>query len=216
MPYAKMLAANGFVTLEPRLYARPGQWNGYNDLSKVFASLKLLAKRADVDPTNIYIMGQSAGAMLSIVAATAWANKTMNDSGAKFKAHASLYPMCWPYYASAMNNPSRRVFKDYPQDIFQAWNTVPIRIFVGTRDGFDNNDSNTCAGFVSELSDGKQKNLISIVKYENATHGWDHGETYSFYSAVACKGRGCEITNEANPEITKKGYQDVLDFMKAN
>ena len=213
--YADLFTANGYVTLEPRIYRSAGGWDGYNDLSKVFASLKMLAKRADVDPASIYIMGQSAGAMLTILAGTDWANKKMNDSGTKFKAHASLYPVCWIFEESAKGNPPK-TFREFPKESFQTWSGAPIKVFIGTRDDYDDKDSNTCANFVAQISNEAQRNVFSIVKYANATHGWDHGNTYSFHTPSACKGRGCTNTNESNPEITKKGYQDVLDFIKAN
>ena len=213
--YADMFTANGYVTLEPRVYRSAGGWDGYNDLSKVFASLKMLAKRADVDPANIYVMGQSAGAMLSILAATDWANRNMNDSGTKFKAHASLYPVCWMFEESAKGNPSG-TYKEFPKESFQAWSGAPIKLFIGTRDDYEDRESNTCASFVAQITNETHRKVFSILKYENATHGWDHGKTYSFHARSACKGRGCTNTNESNPEITKKAYQDVLDFLKAN
>lgn len=213
--YADLFTTHGYVTLEPRIYRTAGGWDGYNDLSKVFASLKLLAKRADVDPAKIYVMGQSAGAMLTILAGTNWANKTMNDSGTKFKAHASLYPVCWIFEESAKGNPTK-TFREFPKESFQNWSGAPIKLFIGTRDDYDDRDSNTCASFVSQISSEAQRKVFSIVKYANATHGWDHGNTYSFHTSSGCKGRGCTNTNESNPEITQKGYQDVLEFMKEN
>ena len=213
--YADVFTANGYVTLEPRIYRSVGGGDGYNDLSKVFASLKFLAKRADIYPASIYVMGQSAGAQLTILAGTEWANKTMNDSGTTFKAHASLYPVCWIFEVSAKGNPTK-TFREFPKESFQAWSGAPIKLFIGTRDDYDDKDSNTCASFVNQITNEAQRKVFSIVKYENATHGWDHGNTYSFHSPPACKGRGCTNTNESNPEITKRGYQDVLDFLKAN
>lgn len=213
--YADLLTQHGFVTLEPRIYRSPGGWDGYNDLSKVFGALRELAKRTDVNPSSIYVMGQSAGAMLSILAATDWANRELNDSGTKFKAHASFYPVCWIFADSAKGNPTR-TFREFPKDSFQTWSGAPIRIFIGTRDDYDDRDSNTCASFVSLVTNETQRKVFSIVKYENATHGWDHGNTYSFHTSSGCKGRGCINTNESSPEITRKGYQDLLDFLNAN
>lgn len=213
--YADLFTANGYVTLEPRIYRSPGGWDGYNDLSKVFASLKMLAKRADVDPAGIYVMGQSAGAMLTILAATQWADRTMNDSGTRFKAHASFYPVCWIFAEAAKGNPTR-TFREFPKDAFQAWSGAPVKLFIGTRDDYEDGDSNACADFVAQVANQAQRKVFSILKYENATHGWDHGNTYSFHAPSACKGRGCTNTNESNPEITKRGYQDVLEFLNAN
>lgn len=213
--YADLLTANGFVTLEPRVYRSPGGWDGYNDLSKVFGALKELSKRTDVNPSNVYVMGQSAGAMLAILAASEWANRTLNDSGTTFKAHVSLYPVCWIFAESAKGNPPR-TFREFPKESFQTWSGAPIKVFIGTRDDYDDRDPNTCSSFVTQVTSEAQRKVFSIVKYENATHGWDHGNTYSFHTPSACKGRGCTNTNEANPEITKRGYQDVLDFIKAN
>lgn len=209
--YADLLTGNGFVTLEPRIYRSPGGWDGYNDLSKVFGALKELAKRADVNPANVYVMGQSAGAMLAILAASEWANKDLNDSGTRFKAHASLYPVCWIFAESAKGNPPV-TFRDFPKNSFQAWSGAPIKLLIGTRDDYDDGDSNTCASFVAQVTSEEQRRFFSIIKYENATHGWDHGTTYSFHTASGCKGRGCTNTNESSPEVTRKAYQDVLDF----
>jgi dienelactone hydrolase len=213
--YADLLTRDGFVTLEPRIYRSPGGWDGYNDLSKVFGALKELAKRADVNPASIYVMGQSAGAMLTILAASDWANKELNDSGTKFRAHASLYPVCWIFAESAKGNPPR-TFRDFPKDSFQTWSGAPVKLFIGTRDDYDDRDSSTCSSFVDLVANEAQRRVFSIVKYENATHGWDHGSTYSFHTPSGCKGKGCTNTNESSPEVTRQGYQDLLEFFGTN
>lgn len=213
--YADLFTAHGFVTIEPRVYRSPGEWDIYNDLPKVFGALTLLAKRAEVDPAHIYVIGQSAGATLAIMAASVWANKQFNDSGTQFRGHAPFYPTCWRFVQALKDKP-RLLFKEFPKEMFQEWNGSRVKLFIGTRDDYDDGDVNTCSDFVAQIPNEARRKAFSIVKYEGATHGWDHGNTYSFYAPTACKGRGCTNHNVSDPEVTRKPYQDVLDFFAAD
>lgn len=211
--YAEVLTSNGYVTLEPRLWSTSAGTAFHKSIPKVFGALTLLAKRADVDPKSIYVMGQSAGAMLAIMVASGhWAEKPINDSGTKFKAHAAIYPVCWVFIVDPQaDDPRTKFFRNTET----KWTGAPVRMFIGTKDDYDDRDVNTCSKFVAQIPDESAHKNFSVVIYEGATHGWDQfGAT--FESKDACKGRGCTNTNHADAAITKKSIQDVLTFFNMN
>ena len=72
----------------------------------------------------------------------------------------------------------------------------------------------TCTDFVASIPDEKQRSLTHVHLYPAATHGWDHGKTYSFFARTACKGSGCNNTNESSPEITQAAKADLLKFLQ--
>jgi dienelactone hydrolase len=108
--------------------------------------------------------------------------------------------------------PSKFKLPKIPDDMEDKWMGSPLRIFAGTKDDYDDRDPNACSEFIDSIPDEKQKNMTSIVQYENATHGWDQ-KSKNFYEPVACKGKGCRNNNVYNKEITEKGIEDAFKFL---
>ena len=209
--YASLLAGNGFVTLEPRLFnVGPDPRRRY--LQEVFESLRFLAEHPAVDRNRISVMGLSYGANQTIVAATSWAHKRHGREGLQFRSHVALYPTCWRFTASIRRTLPARFRGQAPEDLADAWVGSPLLILTGTLDDYDDRDRNACQEFIDALPDPKQRSVSRVVQFEGATHGWDQ-VSRSFYEPVACKGRGCTNHNVHNPEVTARGQQEVLRFL---
>jgi dienelactone hydrolase len=214
--YADLFTANGYVTLEPRLYYDDkAPRTNKKDLASLYSALDYLAKQPNVDRNRIYVIGMSAGAMLGILAKTQMADKAFNRSGTQFRAIASLYPVCWLFSATIEGEPPR-VFSDFTVTDLSNWQATPIRLFIPEFDDYDDRDARTCENFIAKIPSEKERQSFSVTIYPGASHGWDHGRTYSFQTSAACKGKGCVNTNQSNPAVTQQGYKDVLEFLKSN
>lgn len=214
--YADLLTRNGYITLEPRLFRDSSvPRNFMMDLASLYGALDFLAQNPQVDAQRIYAMGKSAGAMLTILAKTQMAEQRFNRSNTSFRALASFYPVCW-YFLDLIDGKSPKLFESFSAQDMKSWQPMPIRLFVPEFDDYDDRDSTVCSAFVAKIPNPKDRETFIIEIYEGATHGWDHGRTYSFDAWGACKGRGCINTNEWNPEVTEQGYKDLLQFFSQN
>lgn len=214
--YGDLFTQNGYATLEPRLFIDDKVPRNYMmDVASVYGALGDLASRPEIDKGRIYVLGMSAGAMTSMLAKTQMADAAYNKSGVHFKAFAALYPVCWIFLDTLEAKPPKFFASFTPKDM-QAWLPAPIKIFIPEFDDYENKDSKVCSTFIDRIADTKARDSFSLVTYQGATHGWDHGRTYSFFTSAACKGKGCVNNNVSNPAVTKQGYQDVLNFLEAN
>jgi dienelactone hydrolase len=214
--YADLFTANGYATLEPRLYYdEKAPRTNKKDLASLYAALEYLSTQPEIDKTRIYAIGMSAGAMLGILAKTEMADKILNRSNTQFKAIASLYPVCW-LFSSTLKGKPPEVFADFTAEDMRNWQPTPIRLFIPEFDDYDDRDTSTCENFIARIPNEEAQSSFSIKLYPGATHGWDHGRTYSFHTQAACKGKGCINKNQSNPVVTKQGYRDVLEFFAEN
>jgi dienelactone hydrolase len=214
--YGELFASNGFVSLELNMFeGRPE--NPQKHLSQVFGAIGYLAQRAEVDRNNISVMGLSYGGSLSLYAATAWAGTKYNSNNVPVRSIAALYPTC--FFHEELAKQTERVVNrmtkfGFPGDFYKTWSNIPIKIFIGGQDDFENRDPKSCQNFVMALQDEAQRKNISIELYPQATHGWDHGRTYSFRDPLACKWAGCENTNKSDTEVTEKVKEMLVNFFK--
>lgn len=213
--YASFLAAQGFVTLELRMFDSDGdKEDTYRHLPSVFGGLAYLARQADIDDRKIALMGLSYGALLSLYAGTNWARTKYPLGELRYAAIAAFYPLCWVGKAYISRTIGKWKNKAYPESFMDQWAGIPLAIFAGEADDYESRDPKACTDFAAAIPDPKQKSLTRVQVYPGATHGWDHGRTYSFFARTACKGAGCNNTNESNPEITQKGMADLLKFLR--
>lgn len=212
--YGDLFTANGYATLEPRLFYDEKSPRTYKkDLASLYAALDYLATQPNIDQNRIYAMGMSAGAILTVLAKTQMAKDTFGKAGNSFKAFASFYPVCW-FFSDVIDGKSTRAFTEFSANDLKSWQPTPIKLFIPEFDDYEDKDSTTCSNFVAKIPNKQARESFSIQLYRGATHGWDHGKTYSFQTWAACKGKGCVNTNQSNPSVTASGYKDVLEFFK--
>jgi dienelactone hydrolase len=214
--YGDLFTANGYATLEPRLfYDDKVTRTNKKDLASLYSALEYLSKQTEIDKNKIYVVGMSAGANLAMLAKMKMASETFNRSGTQFKAIAALYPVCW-LFMDTINGKPPRPFTDFSIANMQNWQPTPIRLFIPEFDDYDDKDTKVCDNFIEKIPSSEARSTFSVKVYAGATHGWDHGKTYSFQTSFACKGKGCINTNQSNPAVTQQGYMDVLEFFKSN
>ena len=121
-------------------------------LPEFFGLLKYAATRADVDSNRIAAVGFSFGGILTLNAATKWANDQYLKGSPRFAAYAPFYPVCWLWKA---NVKGRRT--PVPTDAWSEWTGAPVRIFAGGRDDHDDRDPNACQEFIDSLPESARK-----------------------------------------------------------
>lgn len=215
MQYASLLASSGYVALELKMFeGRPE--NPQKHLAQVFGAINFMANRSDVDRQGISILGQSYGGSLAIYAATNWANQKYNPNRITIRSIVALYPTCFFHQELALEKErvtNRMANFGFPKDLYKSWTGTPIKILIGGEDDFENRDPKSCESFAESVADQVQRDRITIQLFPNATHGWDHGRTYSFRDPLACKWTGCENTNKSDPVITELGKKSILKFL---
>ena len=214
--YGSFLERHGFVTLEVAMFEDKPE-NPQKHLAQVFGAVQYLSRQPQVDASQISVMGLSYGGALSLYSATAWAHATYQRSGPRLRSVAAFYPTCFFHEGLARGQPrmtSRLSGFGFPPDFYREWTRIPITILVGGRDDYESRDPKSCDAFVSALPDEEQRSRVTVRLYPDATHGWDHGRTYSFFEPLACKWQGCRNTNQADPDVTEKAKADLLDFLR--
>jgi dienelactone hydrolase len=211
--YATLLSSNGFITAETVMFKGRLQ-PGHLHIPKVFATLNYLARMPDVDASKVAVMGLSAGAFQSIYAVSEWATEKYGE-GNKFAAAVAFYPSCWIVKKLFQNNDMGR-FKNtnFPDSFLSKFTGAPLTILAGGKDDYDGRKPAMCAEAVELMPDTKQKTMTKVHVFENATHGWDHGQTYSFHEPLACEGRGCTNTNQSDPATTEAGKAILLSTLR--
>lgn len=210
--YATLLNANGYITAETVMFKSRMQPSHFQ-VPKVFASLKYLASLPDVDSSRIAVMGLSAGAFQSIYAVSDWATQKYGE-GHKFASAVAFYPACWIIKKLYQNDLGRFKNTNYPDDFLNKFTGTPLTILAGGKDDYDNKKPTMCAEAVELMPDAKQKSMTKVHVFENATHGWDHGQTYSFHEPLACEGHGCTNTNQSDPVTTEAGKSMLLNILR--
>src|SRR5262245_49433685 len=97
--HAKALNAAGIATLEVFMFTsgnRPRSGSRSN-FTHMYGALNYLAKRSDIDPNRIGVMGFSWGGGLSLSATSLVLTQRFTGAQFRFAAHAPFYPVCWPY-----------------------------------------------------------------------------------------------------------------------
>lgn len=206
--YAKALGNAGFVTLQPQLFLEPMNANAPDYLPHAYGALDYLASRPDVDPNRIAIAGFSLGGIISTLAAVTQLAEKHGNSGRRFAAHAPFYPLCW-IFADLVSGKMKGAL---PTEAYRRYTGVPVKIFSGALDDYDDRDPTICQRFVDSLPQ-TQRMFFSVQVYENATHRWETVADESRFNKWACKGRGCTNHNVPNPEVTRKSIADLVTFL---
>ncbi len=214
--YADLLNSNGFITIEPIMFNKPGKFQYSESLAKAMGAVAYLNSLDTVDHSRISVIGTSYGANLSVFAATEWAQQKYTPT-VKLHRVVSLYPVCWFYSKIIERDTSSWFFKDrlkeFPETFMDAWADVPTMILAGGQDDYNGKDGLACNTFKNLIPSEKQKNLTSVTVYQDATHGWDQGRTFSFHEPAACKAQGCTNTNQSNKAVTEQAKAELLSFL---
>lgn len=214
--YGEVLEMSGFVTLEVRMFDQQPD-HPQKHLAQAFGALQYLAKRAEVDPAQISIMGLSYGGAAAIYAATRWANDKYNLGGVKPKAIVAFYPTCF-FHEGIATGESRIIRRlrgfGFPENFYSTWIRTPIRILIGGLDDYESRDPKACESFINSVPDEEQRKLISVKLFPTATHGWDREQTFVSYDPLACKWKGCINTNRSDKVVTEAAKADLIEFLK--
>ena len=103
----------------------------------MFAALKFLAEREEIDAQQIGVLGFSWGGALALLSATEQYNAN-NAVNYQFAGHVSHYPVCW-------------VYNLLPGFEVANLTGAPVLIQAGELDGYDQAD--TCENMVANLSE---------------------------------------------------------------
>lgn len=215
-PYAELFNRQGFTTLELKMFDKPGDYRPPQVAlhAMIASALKYLARQPGVQPDKVSAMGLSLGAILIISATSQWFYEHHQLDTLRFHRVAALYPVCWMMTEAAQGKTQGLVaFTGLPSNFLQTFAKVPLLILAGGKDNYDGNNPNACPDFARSISDVDQERLTQVKVYPEATHGWDHGQTYSFVAFNACPMRTtCRNTNVSSPATVEKGKQDLLAF----
>jgi dienelactone hydrolase len=206
--YGEALSSAGYVTLEPRMFpGLGGNGTPSSYLPEFFGVLRYAATRPDVDPNRIAVSGFSFGGIMSLIAATKWANESYLNGSPRVAAYAPFYPVCWLLKANVKGKPS-----PVPTDAWLEWTGAPVKIFAGGKDDYDDRDPNACQEAIDSLPESARKSF-SVKVYASATHGWDQRRSATFYEPLACKGRGCNNSNLPDAQVTRQSIKDLIEFL---
>jgi uncharacterized protein len=202
--YVIALNQAGFATLEIDLWAVRGVRSAQQrpksiveTLPDAFAALDLLSHHANVDAKRIAIMGFSWGGIVSMLSATARAQKTFAKDGQKFAAHAPFYPVCWTY-------------NTVPGFEFKELTGAPVFIQTGAADLYDDPDS--CARLVESLPE-KARTHVRFKTHVGATHAWDRKEAdITPFDPFAFKGKGGDVPFRYNEAVTRQSTAAAVEF----
>lgn len=204
--YASVLRQAGIATLYVNLFRAgsdklPSYW-----LSHAFGALKYLAAHPQIASDRIGIMGISLGGILSMYTASARLSTEFLGDGVRYAAHVPIYPVCWIHEEVARGSERTRKALGDP---YAKLTGAPVHILAGGRDELDDPDG--CQKFLELLSPDARK-FVGLTVYPEATHVWDDGRSFRYFDRAGCKGKGCYVTVEANPEVAAKGRQFVVEF----
>ena len=214
--YGDFFEKQNFITLEPRMFSVRSE-TPWRHLSQVYGALQYLKSRPDVNKNGISIVGLSYGASLSIYAMTKWANENFNNNETSFKSAFVLYPTCF-FHENIMKKDDKTISRmknfGFPDNFQDSWQGIPLRIYAGGNDDYENREKQPCLAWVNLIADDSQKKMTSIVDYPEATHRWDAGKNQSFPDPLGCKWRGCTINTVDDPALTEKVKVDILERIK--
>lgn len=211
--YAELFSTYGALTLESKMFDdKPDTPMNY--LAQLYAELDMLASRPDVDPSRIFVMGQSYGASLAIYAAAQWSAERFGKPGRHFAGHAALYPTCF-FHEGIVKRDAKITARmkgfGFPEDFHDRWLDAPVQIYQGAEDRYED-DPKACEKFVQSIPDTKAQAHFKVTVWPGTTHGWDRQVTRSVSDPLGCRFKGCEVTFAYNAESDKQSKAELSAF----
>ena len=159
-------------------------------------------------------MGLSFGAFMTISATTRWFYDAYHLGPLRFDRLAAVYPACWNFMEAIDGRlHGIRPFAGLPNTFFQAFTGIPLLILAGGKDSYEGGNPDSCPTLAKSIPDSTQAKLTQVIVYPDATHAWDHGNTYGFWAEGACFNRSsCRIHNVFSWTTTETGKRDLLEF----
>ena len=208
--YARALNAAGIATFEIDMWEARGITGGTDrppvplfTYPDAFGALAFLSEHPNIDPDRIGILGFSWGGVVTMASATELYASQFGD-GLRFSAHVAHYPVCYAY-----NNP------EIPGSEFVDLTGAPLLIQIGEEDDYDLGSA-PCVALVNSLPTEEQ-NLVEVVAYENAFHGWDRLQVpITVEDPFSNLGAGGEV--DIVPDVTQayRSRKRVVRFFRRN
>lgn len=202
--HAAALNAAGVATLEIDMWAARGTVRGaaarprtpLDTLPDAFAAKAFLAAQPEIDPARIGVMGFSWGGVVTLLAATADAQR-LSAGGPGFAAHMALYPVCWAY-------------EQVPGLSLARLSGAPILIQAGDADAYDDPDG--LDQMLARLP-AESRTLIRGVTHAGAGHGFDRDlPPQTIHDPFAHKGQGGPVVMAFHPQAASRARQLAIEF----
>lgn len=185
--YARQFAAMGAAALVIDVFAaRGGQRMGFSlrlleitetmAIADAYAGLRFLARRPEIDPGRVALVGFSYGAMASMYALSAPVAALLAPGGERFAAHAAFYGPCIARFADPRTT------------------GAPLLMLYGTADALI--DPARCAEFAADARGGGS--TVEVIAYHGAPHQWDGGQPPRRIGRLL---NGCRLRVDAGGEV---------------
>ena len=215
--YARALNAAGIATFEIDMWEARGI-NSAADRPPIplftypdaFGALKFLSEHPNIDPNRIGVLGFSWGGVVTMASATKhyaieYGDK-MFGGNLRFSAHVAHYPICYAY-----NN------LPVPGAKFSNLTGVPILIQIGQEDDYDNGSGPCFALKDSDSLNSEEQNILEVIAYEGAFHGWDRLEVpIKVMDPFSNLGDGGEVEIIPDVDQAYKSRRNVVRFFLQN
>ncbi|MCB4824811.1 dienelactone hydrolase family protein [Roseicella aerolata] len=163
--YGRQFAAMGAAALVIDVFgARRDRATGFTErlleitesmaIADAYAGLRFLARRPEIDPRRVALIGFSYGAMATMFALSADVAERMAPGGERFAAHAAFYGPCIARFAEPRTT------------------GAPLLILYGTGDALI--DPARCEEFAADARRGGS--AVEVIGYTDALHQWDGGQ----------------------------------------
>jgi dienelactone hydrolase len=202
--HASALNAAGIATLEIDMWAARGTSRGaaarprspLETLADAFAAKAFLAAQPEIDPARIGIMGFSWGGVVTLLAATADAQR-LNGEAPPFRGHVALYPVCWAY-------------ETVPGLSLADLTGAPVLIQAGDADAYDDPDG--LDQLLARLPPAS-RSVVRGVTHAGAGHGFDRDlPEQTIVDPFAHKGRGGPVRMAFHPEAAEAARTLAVEF----
>lgn len=171
--YSAALNAAGIATLEIDMWEARGV-TGLSNRPQLpifthpdaFSALGFLRAHPNIAADHIGVLGFSWGGVTSLAAAENLYAGLFGGgpNGARFKAHAANYPVCYGANNGAILPPGLPPANAGTQ--FRNLTGAPILIQIGSEDDYDNGSAH-CRELAANHSN------IELIEYQGAFHAWD-------------------------------------------
>jgi uncharacterized protein len=204
--YARALNAVGIATFEIDMWEARGITSGADrpplpllTYPDAFGALRFLSEHPNIDPDRIGIMGFSWGGVMSMASATELYTSQFGG-GLRFSAHVAHYPICYAYNTGI------------PGGEFSDLTGAPLLIQIGEEDDYDNGSA-PCFALMNGLSPEEEQNVVEVVAYEGAFHGWDRLQVpITVVDPFSNLGAGGEVEIVPDVDNAYKSRKKVVRF----